>query len=295
MDDPCVVTDVALHVRAKHAEGPRWDAVTGRLWWVDIIGQRIHCFDPASGGDCSWPTSGQPGGLVLDTEGGPVVATPEGLATLDLETGTTELRVPIEADRPGNRANDVTVDGGGRVWVGTMAFDIRPEAAALYRVDGDRVDRVVDGLTISNGPAFDEAGGRMYLADTPLGVVDVPDVADFRRRRRRRPVHNHLLVRPGACGEGQSGDGWSDLPVPPRGHRPTIAAVASHRGSKLGDPKTTGPVPRCSTPRVMRRATRYSGQLLIASSVRPDVRTTQPAPAETSSWCSVPPRTPRRT
>ena len=46
----------------------------------------------------------------------------------------------------------------------------------LYRVDGDRVTRVVDGLTISNGPAFDEPQGRLYLADTALCVVDVFDL-----------------------------------------------------------------------------------------------------------------------
>src|SRR5437660_585857 len=43
--------EVALSVRAEHAEGPAWDAATGRLWWVDITAQRVHCFDldPATG------------------------------------------------------------------------------------------------------------------------------------------------------------------------------------------------------------------------------------------------------
>jgi xylono-1,5-lactonase len=41
--------EVALSIRAEHAEGPLGDAATGRLWWVDIAGQRVHCFDPASG------------------------------------------------------------------------------------------------------------------------------------------------------------------------------------------------------------------------------------------------------
>ena len=56
---------------------------------------------------------------------------------LDPDTGATDLRVPIEQDRPENRANDVKVDGQGRAWVGTMAYDKRPGNAALYRVDGD--------------------------------------------------------------------------------------------------------------------------------------------------------------
>jgi len=167
--------EVALHLRAEHAEGPIWDAVSARLWWVDITGERVHCLDPLSGAASSWPTHGQAGGVVIDTAGNPVVATPVGLAVLERTTGSMTVCVSIEADRPENRANDAKVDTCGRVWVGTMAFDKRPGNAALYRVDGATVTRVVDGLTISNGPAFDDAGGRLYLADTALGIVDVFD------------------------------------------------------------------------------------------------------------------------
>jgi sugar lactone lactonase YvrE len=169
-DEP---VEVALNVGAEHAEGPLWDTATARLWWVDITAERVHCFDPASGDDSSWSTSGQPGGVVLGTTGEPIVASPEGLAVLDRNTGEMDLRVPIERDRAENRANDAKVDERGRVWVGTMAFDKRPRNAALYRVDGDRATRVVDDLTISNGPAFDEARGRLYLADTAIGVIEV--------------------------------------------------------------------------------------------------------------------------
>jgi xylono-1,5-lactonase len=168
--------DVALSVRAEHAEGPLWDAATAHLWWVDITAERVHYLDPASSEDSSWSTGGQPGGVVLGAKGEPVVASPEGLAVLDPATGTLDLRVPIEQDRPENRANDIKVDGRGRAWVGTMAFDKRPRNAALYRVEGDRVTRVVDGLTISNGPAFDETRERLYLADTALCLVDVFDL-----------------------------------------------------------------------------------------------------------------------
>jgi sugar lactone lactonase YvrE len=166
---------VALHIRAEHPEGPLWDEATARLWWVDIVGKRAHCFDPVSGADWSWSVAGQPGGVVLDEGGDPIIATPDGLAVLDRGTGIMDLVVPIERDKPENRANDVKVDSRGRAWVGTMAYDKRPSHAALYRVDGDLVTRVVDGLTISNGPAFDEAAGRMYLADTAAGIVDVFD------------------------------------------------------------------------------------------------------------------------
>jgi sugar lactone lactonase YvrE len=170
-----IPVEVALEIRAQHPEGPMWDGASARLWWVDIVGERVHCFNPVSGQDCSWRTPGQPGGVVLNERGEPVVATPAGLAELDRDTGAAALRVPVEQDRPENRANDVKVDARGRPWVGTMAYDKRPGNAALYRVDGDTATCVVDGLTISNGPAFDEARGRLYLADTDVFVVDVFD------------------------------------------------------------------------------------------------------------------------
>jgi sugar lactone lactonase YvrE len=168
--------DVALSIGARHPEGPLWDAATARLWWVDIVGERVHCFDPISGEDSSWRTPGQPGGVVLGESGEPVVAAPEGLALLDRVTEAAELRVPVEQDKRGNRANDVKIDSRGRPWVGTMAYDKRPRDAGLYRVSGDKAVCVVDGLTISNGPAFDESRGRLYLADTALFLVDVFDL-----------------------------------------------------------------------------------------------------------------------
>jgi sugar lactone lactonase YvrE len=183
-----IPVEVALHIRAEHAEGPIWDQATGRLWWVDIAGERVHRFDPGSGRDCSWPVPGQPGGVVLDASGAPVVAMPDGLARLDRETGGLERLVTIEADRPGNRTNDSKADGRGRVWVGSMAYDERPGHGALYRVDGRAVTRLVGGLTISNGPAFDEREGRLYLADTPTHTVDVfdldPETGNIEGRRR---------------------------------------------------------------------------------------------------------------
>lgn len=183
-----VPVEVVVGPGAQHPEGPLWDAATARLWWVDIAGERVHCLDPGSGDDLSWPTPGQPGGVVLDGAGEPVVATPDGLALLDRATGATSLLVPVEQDHPENRGNDVKVDAHGRVWLGTMAYDKRPANASLYRIEGSRVVRVLDGLTISNGPAIDEERGRLYLADTALCVVDAfdldPATGELSGRRR---------------------------------------------------------------------------------------------------------------
>ncbi len=161
---------------AEHGEGPTWDAATGRLWWVDITGQALHSTDTGSGRDLRWDLPWQPGGVVIDVNGRPLLAAPDGLALLDPDTGGTSLQVAVEQDRPENRSNDLKTDSRGRCWLGSMAYDKRPANAALYRIDSDHVTRVVDGLTISNGPALDEAAGRLYLADTALFRIDVFDL-----------------------------------------------------------------------------------------------------------------------
>ena len=41
-------------LRAQVGEGPSWDDRAGVLWWVDIKGQRLFRFDPASGENRAW-------------------------------------------------------------------------------------------------------------------------------------------------------------------------------------------------------------------------------------------------
>ena len=81
-----------------------------------------------------------------------------------------------EADRPGNRFNDGKCDPWGRFWAGTMAYDFEPLAGALWRVNADfSCVRQRQGLTISNGLAWSQDRGTLYLIDSPtLKVLAFP-------------------------------------------------------------------------------------------------------------------------
>jgi sugar lactone lactonase YvrE len=68
--------------------------------------------------------------------------------------------------------NDGVCDPHGRFWAGSMALDLTPGGGSLYRTDHDgTVHRVLDGLTIVNGPTFNADGDLLYLADTAAAVV----------------------------------------------------------------------------------------------------------------------------
>lgn len=168
--------ELALYARAEHAEGPSWDRQSARLWWVDITGQRVHCFDPVSGSDCSWNVGLDTGAVILTTSGAVLLAVPNGLVKFDPDTGTVGELIAVEAELPGNRLNDAKVDSTGRLWVGTMPYDKRLGVGGLYSIDSKRevVSQMRD-LTIVNGPAFDDALSRLYVADTSAGLVYAAD------------------------------------------------------------------------------------------------------------------------
>ncbi|MER5426849.1 SMP-30/gluconolactonase/LRE family protein [Streptosporangium roseum] len=190
---------------ARLGEGPRWDDRTGTLLWVDIPAGRVHRLDPADGSHGVIDV-GQPVGVAVPrAAGGLALAVRDGFAVLP-ETrwaapvggsGSAvrpdglglELIVPVTAgERPGNRMNDGACDRAGRFFAGTKAEDDTPGAGALYRLGPDhRCERVLDGVTVSNGIAWSPDGRLLYYVDTPTGRVDVFDYdpADGRLGGRR--------------------------------------------------------------------------------------------------------------
>ena len=68
---------------------------------------------------------------------------------------------------PGVRMNEGSCDPDGRFYCGSMAYDKRPGAATLYRLDPDgSVHVVLEGVTISNGLDWSPHGALAYYNDT---------------------------------------------------------------------------------------------------------------------------------
>ena len=164
-------------VQAVLGEGPVWVEAEQALYWVDIQGCKIFRLRESAELD-EWPTPFRVGCIAPKRSGGFIAGTDRGLATIDLGSGRFELFASPEDDRPGNRFNDGKVDREGRLWAGTMDDREREASGALYRIDPDLgCSRVDDGYRVTNGPAFDPSGSRMYVTDSALQIIYAFDLS----------------------------------------------------------------------------------------------------------------------
>jgi len=170
-----LAVELVLDAHALVGEGPVWDDTNGTLVWVDIMANAVHRYHPASGRNETLDVGQPVGAAVLRRDGaGLVLALRDGFGTLDERSGEVHLVAPVELDVPTNRMNDGKCDPAGRFWAGTMAFDVTPGVAALYRLDADfNVSRMVGGITLSNGLGWSPDGRQMYYIDSTSQGVDV--------------------------------------------------------------------------------------------------------------------------
>ncbi|MEU0893378.1 SMP-30/gluconolactonase/LRE family protein [Streptomyces massasporeus] len=175
--------EVAVRAEAELGEGPTWDAATGRLLWIDILGSRLHTYDPATGRRAVRRTEQHIGAVKPRAGGGLVLNLRDGIGLLDPDGGFSWLHHdPV----PGRRANDAAVAPDGALWTGTMRYDEAPGGGTLSRVTGDgSVDVVLDDVAVSNGTGWSPDGRLMYYVDSPTRRVDVFDHADGRITGRR--------------------------------------------------------------------------------------------------------------
>ncbi|MFE0470720.1 SMP-30/gluconolactonase/LRE family protein [Streptomyces sp. NPDC058947] len=175
--------EIAVRAEAELGEGPTWDAAAGRLLWIDILGSRLHTYDPATGRRTVRRTEQHVGAVKPRAGGGLVLNLRDGVGLLDPDGDFRWLRrEPV----PGRRANDAAVAPDGALWAGTMRYDEAPGGGTLSRVGGDgSVEVVLDDVTVSNGTGWSPDGRLMYYIDTPTRRIDVFDHADGRVSGRR--------------------------------------------------------------------------------------------------------------
>ncbi|MFT3851331.1 MAG: SMP-30/gluconolactonase/LRE family protein [Ilumatobacteraceae bacterium] len=179
--------EIVLDGAALLGEGPSWSASDGRLLWVDIERHELHRLDPGAGSDDCYDLGARVS-FALATDGEDiVVGLPTGVSRFADGTLDPEPLVPIERERTGSRLNDGKCDSIGRIWAGTISQDLRPGQGSLYRIDSElRAERLLTGLSVSNGLGWSPCGRWFYLIDSPTFGVEVHDVDDDGSLRNRR-------------------------------------------------------------------------------------------------------------
>ena len=108
--------------RSLLGEGPLWSARENALYWVDILGQRLHRLSLADDRITGWEMP-EPIGWVIERRSAPgfIAGFASGFAEVMLDPLAIRPIGDPEPELPGNRMNDAKADPAGRIWAGTMA------------------------------------------------------------------------------------------------------------------------------------------------------------------------------
>ena len=158
---------------AFHGEGPVWSEAWGELRWLDMLAGDVLSLG-ADGSVGRRHVGKVVAAMRPRRQGGAVLALERGFA-LEAPDGTLRELGALWSDTS-LRMNEGGCDPDGRFYGGSMAYDQRPGAGSLYRLDADGGVRVVlANVTISNGLDWAPDGARAYYVDTATRRIAVYD------------------------------------------------------------------------------------------------------------------------
>lgn len=184
--------EILSDARYVQAESPRWDGRDGSLAWIDMATGSLHRGRIEDGRVV--PETAVVVGAQI---GAPIPLAQPGagwLVGVDrrvVHVGDDGVVSPLTGDIAG--AGDYMNDGGGdpsgRFWVGSQSMPRDPHCT-LWSIgpDGEPTARL-DGITVSNGLAFDRSGSTLYYIDTlPHRSIEAFDVAPDGELSNRRTL-----------------------------------------------------------------------------------------------------------
>lgn len=153
-------------------EGPHWDHKAQQLYWVDILSNTIHRFDPATKEHETALTVSTVGFAAMSDDGRLVAGLQDGIYMVDFNSGGTQMMIRPKYADPLNRFNDGKCDRRGRLWAGTMNHaDHHKNSGAFYRYDEGGLFEQETGIFVSNGLGWSPDNQTMYYTDTRRNTI----------------------------------------------------------------------------------------------------------------------------
>jgi sugar lactone lactonase YvrE len=156
-----------------YLEGLAVDRPRNVIWYSDVIGGGVHGVKPDGTRFASLnETRMWTGGIMMNADGAVLSSGEGGIMWNNPDTGRSGWLIAELEGKPINGVNEMTPDGTGGIFFGTIDMErvIKGEATrpvALYRLTADReVIRLVDGIGFTNGLAHDQTRGKFYCNDT---------------------------------------------------------------------------------------------------------------------------------
>ena len=208
------------------SESPFWHPQENRLYWVDIPGRRLARLSiqgqmQAQGAVEYWPMAEEPGCIAPVQGGGLIVALRDGIHLAREWGGPLQLLAAAPYDTTKLRFNDGKCDAQGRFWAGSLYEPKDQALGVLYRLDGQGLHAMMDGVVTANGLAWSPDGRTVYWADTAAHQVRAFDFDMASGQLSAGRVFHQMAPKPSGWvwGEAASHAGY--------GGRPDGAAVDS--------------------------------------------------------------------
>ncbi|XP_044579013.1 regucalcin-like [Cotesia glomerata] len=184
----CSPNDLKIeHIAGPYtvAEGSHWDEERNLLYYVDIPGQNIFCYNPATQMITHTYLNCGPVGYAIPLSGRNntfIAGCKTSIIIVHWDPRTNNLNPEyhvisqVDQDISDTRFNDAKVDPRGRLWAGTMGEKNGvplTDKGSMYRVDHDgTVAKIIDHVDISNGLVWNHFNDSFYFIDSFAYKID---------------------------------------------------------------------------------------------------------------------------
>ena len=161
---------ILCEVDCQLGEGPTYDPASGKAFWFDIRGQKLHELHLATMTKAVHDLPFLGSVLAVIDADRQLIVSDQGLFIRTVADGKLTPFVTLE-EKPENRSNDGRVHPSGALWASTMGRRAEKHSGAIYHVAGATVTRLFPNITIPNSICFSPDGGIGYFVDSSINQM----------------------------------------------------------------------------------------------------------------------------